>query len=186
MAGGYEVDNDEADAYRTMDSGSTDSSLGRSQPQADTLESMRNVSNEENNGVEIIEDHARRNLVGLEAMIANNEFIETVQTTQQWDAKEKFDNPVVNIVSSTESNIPTELYECQIFHSKEDLQDAINGWSIVQNVQYINSTLNKSRLTIVCVKHDNPHRPCLWRLHAARSKRLDGLWKVSTCSPPHT
>ncbi|KAL0914175.1 hypothetical protein M5K25_017685 [Dendrobium thyrsiflorum] len=181
-----DLDNVEVDSYRTMDSGSTGSSHGGDQPEINMNESTRNEYNDGNNGVEFIEAHARQNQNGLERMVSNNEFTKTIQTTQQWDGDDQCDAPVVNIVSSTEANIPSQLYEGQIFQSKEDLQAAINGWSIAQNVQYKNSTSNKSRLTIICTQHNNPHRPCLWRLHASRSKRLGGLWKVSTVGPPHT
>ncbi|PKU84564.1 hypothetical protein MA16_Dca017951 [Dendrobium catenatum] len=116
----------------------------------------------------------------------NNEFVETVRTTQQWDDDENFDAPCVNIVSPTEATSAVDLYDGQIFHTKVDLQAAINGWSILHNVQFLNSTSNKIRLSIMCAQHDNVDRPCLWRLHASRSKRLGGLWKISTCGPPHT
>ncbi|KAL0907097.1 hypothetical protein M5K25_025640 [Dendrobium thyrsiflorum] len=80
------LDNDEVDLYRTMDSGSTGSSHGSDQPESNMNESMQNDDNDENKDVEFIEAHARQNQNGLERIIANNEFIEIIQTTQQWDA----------------------------------------------------------------------------------------------------
>ncbi|KAL0907098.1 hypothetical protein M5K25_025641 [Dendrobium thyrsiflorum] len=79
------LDNDEVDLYRTMDSGSTGSSHGSDQPESNMNESMQNDDNDENKDVEFIEAHARQNQNGLERIIANNEFIEIIQTTQQWD-----------------------------------------------------------------------------------------------------
>ncbi|KAL0922969.1 hypothetical protein M5K25_007004 [Dendrobium thyrsiflorum] len=176
---------DEATGYETMNSGSTNSSHGES-PGLEPPISTGEYDNTNLNGQAFIQDHARQNRNGLDGMNVNNDFVEPVRTTQQWDETKEFDAPCVNITTSIEANIPTELFEGQIFHTKEDLQSAINGWSIVQNVQYINSTSNKTRLSITCTQHDNHDHPCHWRLHAARSKRLGGLWKISTCGPPHT
>ncbi|KAL0917751.1 hypothetical protein M5K25_012837 [Dendrobium thyrsiflorum] len=176
---------DEAAGYETMNSGSTNSSHGDS-PGLEPPISTGEYDNTNLNGQAFIQDHARQNCNGLDGMNVNNDFVEPVRTTQQWDETEEFDAPCVNITTSIEANIPTELFEGQIFHTKEDLQSAKNGWSIVQNVQYINSTSNKTRLSITCTQHDNHDHPCHWRLHAARSKRLGGLWKISTCGPPHT
>ncbi|KAL0915333.1 hypothetical protein M5K25_015745 [Dendrobium thyrsiflorum] len=129
---------DEATVYETMNSSSTNSSHGDS-PGSEPPISMGEYDNTNLNGQVFIQDHARQNRNGLDGMNVNNDFIEPVRTTQQWDETEEFDAPCVNITTSIEANIPTELYEGQIFHTKEDLQSAINGWSIVQNVQSINS-----------------------------------------------
>ncbi|KAI0519272.1 hypothetical protein KFK09_006714 [Dendrobium nobile] len=179
------MDNDDVGSYETMDSGSSDSGDGYTEPAPNLYGSINNNSNDESIGVELIEDHARRNVAGVESMEADNNYRETIGTSEQWDRNDQCDPPVPNIVSSNEAGIPFEIYEGQIFHNKEDLQAAINGWSISQNVEYVNSTSNKSRLSILCSQHNNMHRACSWRLHASRSKRLGGLWKVSSVGPPH-
>ncbi|KAL0911529.1 hypothetical protein M5K25_019677 [Dendrobium thyrsiflorum] len=119
---------------------------------------------------EFIQEDARQNRDGLEAMFINSEFVEAAHTIEQWDAIEDYDAPLVNLVASKNAVIPTELYEVQIFNTKEDLHTAINRWSIVQNVQYVKSTSTRTRLTIMCAQHDNSYRPCLLRLHVAQIK----------------
>ncbi|KAI0516186.1 hypothetical protein KFK09_008858 [Dendrobium nobile] len=178
-------DRDEVEGYETMNSSSSNSS-DEDSPRLYSQCPMEEFNNTECNGQGYIEDHATQNCDGLDGMNMNNEFVETVRTTQQWDDDENFDAPCVNIVSPTEATSTVDLYEGQIFHTKVDLQAAINGWSILHNVQFLNSTSNKIRLSIMCAQHDNVDRPCLWRLHASRSKRLGGLWKISTCDPSHT
>lgn len=56
----------------------------------------------------------------------------------------------------------------------------------MNNVEYVKFTSNNIRLMVICAQHDHPSRPCLWRFHASKSKRLSGVWKVSSCGPPHT
>ncbi|KAI0507343.1 hypothetical protein KFK09_013465 [Dendrobium nobile] len=132
-----DIDNNDEDSYKTMDSGSSDTGDSSSQPDTELQETMYNYTNNENIGDEFIQEHARRNVAGLQSMDANNNFEDTFRTTEEWDGNEHCDPPIINIVSSTEATIPSEVYEGQIFHNKEDLQAAINGWSIAQNVQHI-------------------------------------------------
>ncbi|KAL0919975.1 hypothetical protein M5K25_009071 [Dendrobium thyrsiflorum] len=176
---------DDFNEYQTMDSASTRSSG------SGTEFDIPNPSMEDNEtevpGHECLKQHAKNNDEGLEAMFCSNEFIENVTTAKEWDQNASYDAPVVeNVVTLTESTHSTELHEGLIFHTKEALQCAINAWSIANNVQYKNLCSNKNRLTITCAHHDNPQRPCAWRLHAARSKRLGGLWRISDCGPQHT
>ncbi|KAI0519462.1 hypothetical protein KFK09_006910 [Dendrobium nobile] len=71
------------------------------------------------------------------------------------------------------------------FTRKTDLQFALQGWAIKNNVQYIVIASNRTKFTIVCAKHDCPVYPCLWRLHSAQSKRLGGVWKISSIKNQH-
>ncbi|KAI0497022.1 hypothetical protein KFK09_023350 [Dendrobium nobile] len=122
-----DIDNNVEDSYKTMDSGSSDTGDNSSQPDTELQETMYNYTNNENIGDEFIQEHARRNAAGLQSMDANNNFEDTFRTTEEWDGNEHCDPPIINIVSSTEATIPSEVYEGQIFHNKEDLQAAING-----------------------------------------------------------
>ncbi|KAL0925473.1 hypothetical protein M5K25_003804 [Dendrobium thyrsiflorum] len=135
---------------------------------------------------QIIQNHSVENVQNLEDMIANNEYVQNICTPEDWDASDGVDDPIHHHQEFFDAIIPDQLYEGMTFGSKEALQCALTGWSLKNNVQYKKSCSNKQRLTVICVQQEKQRRPCLWRLHAARSKRLGGLWKISSISGRHT
>ncbi|KAI0497075.1 hypothetical protein KFK09_023403 [Dendrobium nobile] len=166
--------------YETMYSGSSENTSG--EPEAPPIEDVEVTMRAD----QIIQQHTVQNVQNLDDMMVSNEFQAKLCTAQEWDASDDIDVPVNNHQENFDADIPDHLYEGMTFGSKETLQCALAGWSIIKNVEYKKSTSNKTRLTVVCVQHDNQTRPCLWRLHAAKSKRLGGVWKISTITGRHT
>ena len=55
---------------------------------------------------------------------------------------------------SHDVDIPTDLVEGMCFSSKRNLQFAVMGWSIQNNVRYVPITSNKKNYTLRCAQHD--------------------------------
>lgn len=78
-------------------------------------------------GHDFIQEHARQNRDGLEAMFASNEFIEVVRTIEQWDATKNYDAPLVNVLTSTNAVVPSELYNSKFFIRRKTYRPQLTG-----------------------------------------------------------
>ncbi|KAL0914359.1 hypothetical protein M5K25_014703 [Dendrobium thyrsiflorum] len=172
-----------AGGYETMDSGTSESSSGS--PGGDDINPITEECDVSLPGHELVRDHAFRHQADLGDMKANNDYVELLRSAQAYDSTNDIDPPTITFVGELDDIIPGQIYEGMTFMNKDALQCALNGWSISNNVEYIKNTSNKTRLTVRCEQYDNPSRPCLWRLHAGKSKRLGEIWKVSSSGPPH-
>ncbi|PKU77684.1 hypothetical protein MA16_Dca013476 [Dendrobium catenatum] len=128
----------------------------------------------------IIQDYCSRSVGSTDTMVANNDYAETCRTTEEWDQEVDIDCDYDAVIIEDEFSIPNDLIEGMCFTRKTDMQFALQGWAIKNNVQYIVIASNTKKFTIVCAKYDCPVYPCLWRFHAAQSKRLGGIWKISS------
>ncbi|KAI0524850.1 hypothetical protein KFK09_004239 [Dendrobium nobile] len=133
----------------------------------------------------IVQDYCTRSVGSTDTMVANNDYAETCRTTEEWDKEVDIDADYDAVIVEDEFSIPNDLIEGMCFTRKTDLQIALQGWAIKNNVQYIVIASNRTKFTIVCAKHDCPVYPCLWRLHSAQSKRLGGVWKISSIKNQH-
>ncbi|XP_028552726.1 uncharacterized protein LOC110101347 [Dendrobium catenatum] len=124
--------------------------------------------------------------LALRRITVNNDFVKAYSSTRDWD--EDVANDRAYAGSQVEENfiIPIELMEGMCFTKKEDLQFALQGWSIVNNVEYVIVASNRKKLTVICAQSAFSDIPCLWRLHAGVSKRLGGIWKISSMKNQHT
>ncbi|KAI0523313.1 hypothetical protein KFK09_005708 [Dendrobium nobile] len=133
----------------------------------------------------IVQDYCTRSVGSTDTMVSNNDYAETCRTTEEWDKEVDIDADYDAVIVEDEFSIPNDLIEGMCFTRKTDLQFALQGWAIKNNVQYIVIASNRTKFTIVCAKHDCPVYPCLWRLHSAQSKRLGGVWKISSIKNQH-
>ncbi|KAI0500776.1 hypothetical protein KFK09_018993 [Dendrobium nobile] len=133
----------------------------------------------------IVQNYCTRSVGSTDTMVANNDYAETCRTTEEWDKEVDIDADNDAVIVEDEFSIPNDLIEGMCFTRKTDLQFALQGWAIKNNVQYIVIASNRTKFTIVCAKHDCPVYPCLWRLHSAQSKRLGGVWKISSIKNQH-
>ncbi|KAI0498927.1 hypothetical protein KFK09_019825 [Dendrobium nobile] len=170
--------------YETMSSGSSEQCSD--DEDADLLPVVNDgdaVDNEEIRN--IVQDYCTRSVSSTDTMVANNDYAETCRTTEEWDKEVDIDADYDAVIVEDEFSIPNDLIEGMCFTRKTDLQFALQGWAIKNNVQYIVIASNRTKFTIVCAKHDCPVYHCLWRLHSAQSKRLGGVWKISSIKNQH-
>ncbi|KAL0904150.1 hypothetical protein M5K25_026224 [Dendrobium thyrsiflorum] len=171
--------------YETMSSGSSE------QFSDDGTEDHSPVDNDRvtvgNDDIQnIIQDYCSRSIGNEDPMVAQNIYVDTCMTTEEWDQEVEFDEVHEQVTVEEEFSIPTELIEGMCFSSKGDLKFALQGWSIRNNVQYIIIASTTKKYTVACAKHDCQVRPCLWRVHSSQSKRLGGVWKISSNKYQHT
>ncbi|KAL0913949.1 hypothetical protein M5K25_017444 [Dendrobium thyrsiflorum] len=172
------------EGYETMSSGSSD----------DVEEDVDELVNDENvniNGVkdninEFIREYCVRTDNTEEQMTVNNEYAEFPKSTRQWNAEVPSESRSIHSLTNDEYVIPNELVEHMCFRRKSELKFAIQGWSIINNVQFVVVASNRQKFTIECIQHDNLTAKCHWRLHASLSKRLGGVWKIATIKGQHT
>ncbi|KAL0903375.1 hypothetical protein M5K25_027749 [Dendrobium thyrsiflorum] len=172
------------EGYETMSSGSSD----------DVEEDVDEIVNDENvniNGVkdninEYIREYCVRTDNTEEQMTVNNEYAEFPKSTRQWNAEVPSESRSIHSLTNDEYVIPNELVEHMCFRRKSELKFAIQGWSIINNVQFVVVASNRQKFTIECIQHDNLTAKCHWRLHASLSKRLGGVWKIATIKGQHT
>ena len=94
-------------------------------------------------------------------MIMNNDYIHICQTTREWDATDDVDETLFqNSLLSDEVEIPTNLVEGMCFATKRNLQFALAGWTIYNNVRYMPITSNQKNFIVICALHSQPARSC--------------------------
>ncbi|KAL0904905.1 hypothetical protein M5K25_027068 [Dendrobium thyrsiflorum] len=173
------------DGYETMSSGSTDPC-----PDDDDDESNSNFDEanvDMNNEIHsIVQRYCYTNIGTAEGIDVNNEFVKTYSTTREWDEDVANDSEYVGNQVEQEFSIPIELREGMCFSNKEDLKFALQGWSIINNVEYVVVSSNRKKMTVVCAQNGRSGIPCIWRLHAGVSKLLGGIWKISSMKNQHT
>ncbi|KAH0466579.1 hypothetical protein IEQ34_003817 [Dendrobium chrysotoxum] len=123
---------------------------------------------------DIIHDYCRRTRNTEEGMTCNNEYVEIPKTTRQWNVEVAVDSSNIFSITDDEFIIPTKLVEHMCFRRKSELQFALHGWSITNNVQFVVVASNKQKFTVACIQHNNLPVKCPWRLHASLSKQLGG------------
>ncbi|KAI0499488.1 hypothetical protein KFK09_017692 [Dendrobium nobile] len=170
--------------YETMSSGSSEQCSD--DEGADLLPVVNDGDAVDNEEIRIIvQDYCSRSVGSTDTMVANNDYAETCRTTEEWDKEVDIDADYDAVIVEDEFSIPNDLIEGMCFTRKTDMQFALQGWAIKNNVQYIVIASNRNKFTIVCTKHDCPVYPCLCRLHSAQSKRLGGIWKISSLKNQH-
>ncbi|KAI0504398.1 hypothetical protein KFK09_015350 [Dendrobium nobile] len=134
----------------------------------------------------MVQRYCFTNVGTTEGITVNNDFVKAYSSTREWDEDVANDRAYVGSQVEEEFSIPIELMEGMCFTKKEDLQFALQGWSIINNVEYVIVASNRQKFTVVCAQSGRSDRPCLWRLHAGVSKRLGGIWKISSMKNQHT
>ncbi|KAL0920661.1 hypothetical protein M5K25_009812 [Dendrobium thyrsiflorum] len=171
--------------YETMSSGSSEQfSEDDTEDHSPVVNDSVVVGNEDIQN--IIQDYCSRSIGNEDPMVAQNIYVDTCRTTEEWDQEVEFEAVHEQVTVEEEFSIPTELIEGMCFSSKSDLKFALQGWSIQKNVQYIVIASTTKKYTVACAKHDCQVRPCLWRVHSSQSKRLGGVWKISSNKYQHT
>ncbi|KAL0907989.1 hypothetical protein M5K25_022450 [Dendrobium thyrsiflorum] len=123
------------EGYETMSSGSSD----------DVEEDVDELVHDENvniNGVkdninEFIREYCVRTDNTEEQMTVNNEYAEFPKSTRQWNAEVPSESRSIHSLTNDEYVIPNELVEHMCFRRKSELKFAIQGWSIINNVQFV-------------------------------------------------
>ncbi|KAL0912763.1 hypothetical protein M5K25_016163 [Dendrobium thyrsiflorum] len=180
VAGTFEIPSGNLDdGYETMSSGSTDPCPddGDDESNYNLDEANVDMNNEIHN---IVQRYCYTNIGTAKGIHVNNEFVKTYSTTREWDEDVANDSEYVGNQVEQEFSIPIELMEGMCFSNKEDLKFALQGLSIINNVEYI------KKMTVVCAQNGRSGIPCIWRLHAGVSKRLGGIWKISSMKNQHT
>ncbi|XP_028554232.1 uncharacterized protein LOC114580533 [Dendrobium catenatum] len=134
----------------------------------------------------MVQRYCFTNVGTTEGITVNNDFVKAYSSTREWDEDVANDRAYVGSQVEEEFSIPVELMEGMCFTKKEDLQFALQGWSIINNVEYVIVASNRQKFTVVCAQSGRSDRPCIWRLHAGVSKRLGGIWKISSMKNQHT
>ncbi|PKU60442.1 hypothetical protein MA16_Dca028498 [Dendrobium catenatum] len=138
----------------------------------------------------ILQRYCYTNVGTTEGITVNNDFVKAYSSTREWDEDVTNDRAYVGSQVEEEFLIPIELMEGICFTKKQDLHFALQGWSIINNVEYVIVASNRQKFTVVCTQSGRSDIPCIWRLHAGVSKRLGGIWKISpmknqlTCATP--
>ena len=119
-------------------------------------------------------------------MIRDNNYVNICQSAREWDTDAVVDEALPHTILSEDVQIPLECIEGMCFSTKSQLQFAVAGWSICNNVYYVPISSNQKNFTVICIHHQNLNRACKWRLHCSASKRLGGAWRISTMGGHHT
>ncbi|KAL0927844.1 hypothetical protein M5K25_002059 [Dendrobium thyrsiflorum] len=151
--------------YETMSSGSSEQFSDDGTEDHSPVDNDRvAVGNE--NIQNIIQDYCSRSIGNEDPMVAQNIYVDTCMTTEEWDQEVEFDEVHEQVTVEEEFSIPTELIEGMCFSSKGDLKFALQGWSIRNNVQYIVIASTTKKYTVACAKHDCQPREIIGRMEA--------------------
>ncbi|KAI0492252.1 hypothetical protein KFK09_026521 [Dendrobium nobile] len=139
------------DDYETMSSGSSEAGPNDYDDNAQyNLDEINVDMNLEIHS--ILQRYCYTNVGTTKGITVNNDFVKAYSSTREWDEDVTNDRAYVGSQVEEEFSIPIELMEGMCFIKKGDIQFALQGWSIINNVEYVIVASNRQKFTVICAQ----------------------------------